>query len=1047
MTALTPVGQVVTGIGMLDSAIADLQVLSGPGGVALYSVTGWWGGVTGYRLIGGDLTLSDQVILAPDGYGSHGVGLTLFDDSTAPALFVGGINGDDPIRLGASQSGELGAVQSVALTLGGLPVTGGQTAEAMIFADPLSSGFTVAEYDGSGGFQGSQFIGDSDQSYAVGVIALASLLPGASEIIITAAQGGFGTGTAAQQEAGITSYRIEASGPVVVDTVGTPEGLGIMTPTALTLVWVGGESFAIVGSAQGDSGAISVLKVGLTGLLSPVDHLLDTRDTRFGSVTALDAAALDGRSYVVAGGTDGGLSLFTLLPGGRLLHRTTFVDTTALGLEDISRIKLATQDGDLHIFVTSQSQGGIAHLTYAPGATGLVIEAAATVQSLSGTASEDILQGGSGNDVITGQAGNDVLIDGAGSDTLDGGTGSDIFVLYGDGDTDEIIGFEAGIDRIDLSDWPFMYDPAGLDITIVGIRTRIIHRDEVLFVSGDGGAIAVEVLRASVVPSPTRIFYAPDMVLEGTSGDDILTGSWGQDQISGLDGDDTLTGGAGDDLVDGGAGIDTANIPVPLASISGEELPSGAIRVVSGRGVDIYTSVEIFAFADATVTAAQLIEILDGTIVLNGTDGADTLTGADGDDRLDGRGGNDVLRGNAGNDRLTGGSGDDAVDGGSGTDTAILNVSQFEVDSYVLADGFVRLISPVGDDVFSAIEWFEFSDGTLSREEVIELLRGPILGLDLTGTPGDDLLTGDGGPDVLTGLAGADRLNGLDGDDRLSGGPGDDTLDGGAGMDVAVINSSLAATVVHSLADGGLQIDGPGGRDRFFDIETFEFTDTTVALSDLIGAQRGTGLTLLGSRADEIHVGSGQPDIFIDPAGDDLILTGGGTDRVLLGSGQNSVRPGLGDDGLGNWISGGYGPDIIEGSDGGDIIAGDGVSVLLGGEDRITGGLGDDILSGGPGRDRFIFETGHGNDIIATYGRVAQSPDGSFDAQGLSRDFEPGLDRIVMSGIAGITTPAEALARLSNGPDGALFDGGPGLTITLHGLTADQLSISDFEIV
>jgi hypothetical protein len=55
-----------------------------------------------------------------------------------------------------------------------------------------------------------------------------------------------------------------------------------------------------------------------SGALLPVDHVIDTLATRFGDLLALEVVTVDGRTYVVAAGGDDGITLFTLLPDGRL---------------------------------------------------------------------------------------------------------------------------------------------------------------------------------------------------------------------------------------------------------------------------------------------------------------------------------------------------------------------------------------------------------------------------------------------------------------------------------------------------------------------------------------------------------------------------------------------------------------------------------------------------------------------------------------------------------------------------------------------------------
>ncbi|KAG1702813.1 Leukotoxin [Nymphon striatum] len=76
---------------------------------------------------------------------------------------------------------------------------------------------------------------------------------------------------------------------------------------------------------------------------------------------------------------------------------------------------------------------------------------------LIGGRGNDDLFGGDGNDVLKGGNGNDLLDGEAGRDKLIGGSGADIFVFSEGYDSDRIIKFEQGVDKIQLDDelWGF----------------------------------------------------------------------------------------------------------------------------------------------------------------------------------------------------------------------------------------------------------------------------------------------------------------------------------------------------------------------------------------------------------------------------------------------------------------------------------------------------------------------------------------------------------------------------------------------------------------
>ena len=87
------------------------------------------------------------------------------------------------------------------------------------------------------------------------------------------------------------------------------------------------------------------------------------------------------------------------------------------------------------------------------------------------------------------------------------------------------------------------------------------------------------------------------------------------------------------------------------------------------------------------------------------------------------------------------------------------------------------------------------------------------------------------------------------------------------------------------------------------------------------------------------------------------------------------------------------------------------------GNDTLDGGAGDDLLIGGSGNDTFIQNFNDvGNNTIA--------------------DFDPAEDTIDFSGLGGI----EELSVTKTDDGGTRIDGGNGSTLTINGVTPDQLA-------
>jgi len=80
--------------------------------------------------------------------------------------------------------------------------------------------------------------------------------------------------------------------------------------------------------------------------------------------------------------------------------------------------------------------------------------------NLSGNSGINTLNGQAGDDTLNGEGGDDTIIGGLGNDILIGGEGADTFVFNeGDG-IDNIVDFEAGTDRIDVSSFGSDFDVA-----------------------------------------------------------------------------------------------------------------------------------------------------------------------------------------------------------------------------------------------------------------------------------------------------------------------------------------------------------------------------------------------------------------------------------------------------------------------------------------------------------------------------------------------------------------------------------------------------------
>ena len=266
------------------------------------------------------------------------------------------------------------------------------------------------------------------------------------------------------------------------------KGYGIYQATQLATAESGDGDFLLVGATG--SGNISVFEIGATGNLSLRDMVWDSLLTRFQNVTALETVDYNGRAFTLAGGSDGGMTLFELGPNGRLYFITNVVDTYSTTLASVSAIEVAIIGGDVQVFVASATEPGITQFSLNLGAIGNMVKPSGPSNGAVGSPGDDFLMGSDARNTLWGMSGNDRIVDGGGIDMLYGGLGADTFVFVKDGMYDRVMDYQAGIDRIDLSDFDMVYSIAGLDIdsTVYGARVSI-GAEAILLVSHDGQSL------------------------------------------------------------------------------------------------------------------------------------------------------------------------------------------------------------------------------------------------------------------------------------------------------------------------------------------------------------------------------------------------------------------------------------------------------------------------------------------------------------------------------------------------------------------------------
>ena len=703
-----------SGNAVLDRRVTDIEIHSGPGGVMVYVGSGRNGGIVGYRLDGaGNATVQTTLVFPPQIAGVVSDRIVIDPNGGAPRLYVGAdASGLIAYGIGANLAigGRLGMGWTPTLELardGGLPVLEAVITQTPRADDLLPPGLAADR-----------------------IVDLQTVTIGTQQVVVMAC---------AASDTVRTLIRNPSNGDLApADQVGPQDGLGIRAPTAMETVVVGGTTYAVLVSAGTSS--ITVLRVGADGRLDPVEHLIDTGSTRFEGVQAVAVVQAGGQTFVIVGGADHGVTLFLMLPDGRLVWLDTLADTAALSLANVSAIAAVVQGGEIHIFVGSSRDTGVTHLTIPIDTLGVTREGTpGQVRNLTGTTGQDVLIARTDGDTLSGGAGTDILVSGPGRTVLRGDGGGDVFVIRATSTRVEIVDFQVGSDRLDLSDLPMLRDVDQLRVTPTANGARIEYRGVTITVtSADGRSLTVDDLFPQGLLGPDRIpvlqrTLAPEpaRMVNGTEGNDTLTGGTGNDTIQGLGGNDTITLRGGNNTVWAGAGNDTITAGPGNDTIGG------------GPGDDMIY---------ATAGGNNFIGGFAGNDTIYGGPGNDTLFGSEGDDLIYSGGGQNRVFGGEGNDLIYGGNGGNGLGGGAGNDT---------------------IWGGTGNDSLWGVGGQDLMYGMDGNDE-------------LWGADGHDTLYGGNGNDVLGGGNGNDYVYGDAGNDTLWGGPGDDRMWGGSGADTFI---------------------------------------------------------------------------------------------------------------------------------------------------------------------------------------------------------------------------------------------------------------------
>jgi len=473
--------------------------------------------------------------------------------------------------------------------------------------------------------------------------------------------------------------------------------------------------------------------------------------------------------------------------------------------------------------------------------------------------------------------------------------------------------------------------------------------------------------------------------------------------------------------------------------------------------------------------------VLSG-VSLDGDSGNNTLTGTGADDTISTGGGRDTVSAGDGNDEviLNGTvSGGSNINGDAGSDTLVVqNLPGAPIQySYLAPGGWEVSVTNVIGSAISGFETIEFRSNAGTNLQLLNVNGQVAGGTTLLGGDGHDTLltivnpVASGSPPLYTfnaptytysnwdtpdrayqvadvvafaiqgsangtingsvhagvqallGGAGNDTINGTSGVDLLGGGAGNNELHGGGGNDALSLMNNYQVTntdgVIGQTAEttftgAGSLFDGGAGQDFMLFGGNVNFQGTMQSIEGIYLAPGYTNPapTSNGQSLQQNYTWLTIDNAIFQTLPNALEVDGIGTIHVEIDPGTSFN---------GSQIVFTPGSDVrflLEGSDGSDIITG------TSGEDTFEGGLGTDFLTGGAGND--MFRPSYNTDIVT--------------------DFTQGEDRVDLSGL-NFTSLAQALPFLTQSGADVLFSyihNGIINKLRLNGINLADLTEDDF---
>ncbi|MHA3978219.1 hypothetical protein ACW9UR_11090 [Halovulum sp. GXIMD14794] len=463
--------------------VADVEYVSTDGGDFLFVGSGLTGAIVSYRIAPGAFPELASVLKPEDAFGTEGLSdLVQVGLDGSQHLLPLGRYGDS---FALYDVDEAGALVELAVLTGDPIFERGLTGETVTIDGRT---YLYTSRFGAGGFDEYRVFNNGAFKFKGTVHDTPwRVLGDVTALHVTSLHGIDMFFAASALDGGMHSHLLGTWGATsLVDRFIPYVGDQFAAPQDIESAQIAERAFVLMASAQSDT--ISVVRVSQAGMMKLVDEEEDTLHTRFEGVHEIEVFEAGGRVFVVAAGSDDGITLFELNYRGRLVHLESVRDEFFTTLADVSSLEVVVDGETAHIYAGSSAEHGVTELIVDLSRSGEVVHGGPVPEVLHGTRGDDVIWGMGRSDELFGGAGADRLVDGRGRDQLTGGPGPDVFEFIPDGRTDWILDFEPGVDLIDLSNFDRVDHP---DSVFLGDRINgaviIVGEDIIRLTNPEGG--------------------------------------------------------------------------------------------------------------------------------------------------------------------------------------------------------------------------------------------------------------------------------------------------------------------------------------------------------------------------------------------------------------------------------------------------------------------------------------------------------------------------------------------------------------------------------